>query len=177
MDEITLKDIITFAFSGGALIVSICALAVSIWLPLYLARQAEERAILARNREKLPPFYRKVKEFIVHMNTPGEGYVSNTEYYLSNEAAELGLYHLQQMLLALHRDMDKADELSSKNDGSFNAKGEWMITPEHANINRQIQYRLSAIHDYAERENKLLHHPEKPTKRTLMDRIHRRFNG
>ncbi|MFB8276917.1 hypothetical protein [Nocardia colli] len=153
MNEIGVKDTITYTFSAGALLVSIAALVVSILLPLYLAKRAEDRAAIERRKEKLPPFFRKVKEFAVHYNTPGEGYVSNSEYYLSNEAAELGLPDLQKLLLELHHDLNEAGKMQEMSQNKHGQEG----NTEVAALGQKIQHKLRDIHDMAERENELLH--------------------
>lgn len=157
MTDLTTKDIITIALSGGALLVSLGALIVSIRLPLYLAKRAEKHARLERAKEKLPPFYRKVTEFAEGFNTPGIGYQIMDVYDLSSEASELGLRHFHATLTDFWKALEKHATTPHDQQGKYNQQNEYEIDPDYAALGKEIQRKLRVIHNMAQRENEQLH--------------------
>lgn len=134
-----------------SLLISIVALISSIALPLYLAKRAEKFSARQRAKDKLSPFYRKVKEFTVHTNTPGIGFRAHDLYYLSNEAAELGQEDIQKILLIMFNDIVKRDGLPFFEEGTNN------VNPEVSRLGQKFQRDLKKLHDLVESKNASIH--------------------
>lgn len=158
MTGLTTGDIITYGFSGAALLVSVAALIVSIRLPLYLAKRAEKRAALERDRENLPPFYRKVKKFADGFGVEGVPLDVMDVYNLSNEASELGLKHFETKLTHLWRTIEKHHTMMSSDDwGAYSESSEWEINPEIIALGKEVERMVGVLHDMAQSENERLH--------------------
>lgn len=157
MAALTTSDIITYTFSGCALLVSVAALIVSIRLPLYLAKRAEKRAALERDREKLSPFYRKVKEFADGFGVPGVPLDARDVYNLSNEASELGLKHFHTILTHLWRTVEKHNTTPREKLGKYNEQGEYELDSDYLALGKEVERMVRVLHDVARSENERLH--------------------
>jgi len=154
---LTGSDIITYSLSSAGLLISIAALIVSIRLPLYLAKRAEEHTRLEKDRDKLPHFYRKVQEFAEGFNTPGVGYQIKDVYDLSSEARELGLNTLHVNLTYLWRTIEEHDAMPHDQQGKYNKQGKYTLTPDYLALGKEVQRMIKVVHDIARHENEQLY--------------------